>query len=90
MGINFSNKMEIKLSPNYLFQTLQKWELNLNNIIYNLNYIYIYIYLLLVADVGLNKQIENGVVIESNQQNLSHQKSHFIYIRAFISTSSDF
>jgi len=88
MGISFSNKMEIKLSPNYLFQTLQKWELNLNNIIYNLNYIYIYI--LLVAAVGLNKQIENGVVIESNQQNLSHQKSHFIYIRAFISTSSDF
>ena len=46
MGISFSNKMEIKLSPNYLFQTLQKWELNLNNIIYNLNYIYIYIYLI--------------------------------------------
>ena len=45
MGISLSKKMEIKLSPNYLFQTLKKWELNLYNIIYNLNYIYIYIYL---------------------------------------------
>ena len=48
MGISLSKKMEIKLSPNYLFQTLQKWELNLYNIIYNLNYIYIYIYISLL------------------------------------------